>query len=40
MRHQFGEAGMAGPVTTEVYQQLTGIQQEKIDDPYGWVHVV
>ena len=37
VKHQFGNEGEVGPVTAMVYEQLTGIQQEKLDDPYGWV---
>lgn len=27
----------AGPVATELYDALTGVQQEKIEDSFGWV---
>jgi branched-chain amino acid aminotransferase len=36
-RRQFGEPGQAGPVALELYDQLTGIQQERYPDPFGWV---
>ena len=26
-----------GPVTKDLYETLTGIQSERLDDPYGWV---
>ena len=32
--------GQPGPVTTRLYDTLTGIQQGQIDDPYGWMQVV
>lgn len=30
-------AAAAGPVALELYQALTGLQQEKSEDPFGWV---
>ncbi|PSC67353.1 branched-chain amino acid aminotransferase [Micractinium conductrix] len=39
-RRQFGEPGQPGPVALELYDQLTGLQQEKLADPFGWVHPV
>ena len=39
-RRQFGEPGQPGPVALELYEQLTGLQQEKLEDPFGWVHPV
>ena len=29
--------GAAGPVATELLEALTGVQQEKIQDSFGWV---
>ena len=29
-----------GPLTRELYDSLTGIQQEKLEDPYGWVYPI
>ncbi|KAL3154924.1 hypothetical protein ABBQ38_011458 [Trebouxia sp. C0009 RCD-2024] len=34
---QYGEPGVGGPVATELYDALTGVQQEKIQDSFGWV---
>jgi hypothetical protein len=39
-RRQYGEPGQPGPVALELYEQLTGLQQEKLEDPFGWVHPV
>lgn len=36
----YGTDGEAGPVTTELYQRLTGIQNGRLEDPYGWTEVV
>ena len=32
--------GNIGPVTQELYDTLTGIQWGRIEDPYGWSHVI
>lgn len=29
--------GAAGPVATELLEALTGVQQEKVQDSFGWV---
>ena len=29
-----------GPVALELYETLTGIQQERLDDPFNWVYPV
>mmetsp|Transcript_12878 Transcript_12878/g.28546 ORF Transcript_12878/g.28546 Transcript_12878/m.28546 type:complete len:343 (+) Transcript_12878:114-1142(+) len=29
--------GEVGPVTRKLYEQLTGLQVKKLDDPHGWV---
>ncbi|KDD73849.1 hypothetical protein H632_c1787p0 [Helicosporidium sp. ATCC 50920] len=39
-RRQYGQAGQAGPVALQLYQALTGIQSEEIEDSFGWVHLV
>lgn len=39
-KHTFGEAGQVGTVTADVYESLTAIQQQRADDPYGWVYEV
>ncbi|GAB4817956.1 hypothetical protein N2152v2_005002 [Parachlorella kessleri] len=36
-RKQFGTPGEPGKVALELYEALTGLQQEKADDPFGWV---
>lgn len=36
-RRQFGTPGQPGPVALELYDQLTGLQQEKYEDPFGWI---
>lgn len=33
----FGEPGKFSPVALELYEQLTGLQQERLPDPFGWV---
>lgn len=37
VRRQFGNPGEPSPVALELYDQLTGLQQEKYDDPFGWI---
>ena len=27
----------AGPVAMELYEALTGLQQEKVQDSFGWI---
>lgn len=39
-RRQFGEVGQPGKTALELYDALTGLQQEKYPDPFGWVHPV
>ena len=36
----YGRPGQAGPITTELYRRLTGIQSGEIADPYGWTEVI
>lgn len=36
-RRQYGEPGRPGPVALEMYEALTSLQQERSDDPFGWV---
>ncbi|KAK9807059.1 hypothetical protein WJX72_012278 [[Myrmecia] bisecta] len=36
-RKQYNEAGKPGPVALEIYEALTSLQQEKAEDPFGWV---
>ena len=40
VRKQFGEKGQPTPVALELYNELTGLQQEKREDPFGWVYPV
>lgn len=39
-RKQFGTTGEPSPVALELYEALTGLQQERLEDPFGWVHHV
>lgn len=39
-RKQFGEPGHPGPTALELYEALTGLQQGRLPDPFGWVHPV
>ena len=32
--------GKAGPVSTKLYETLTGIQNGDLPDPYGWIEIV
>ena len=36
-RRQYGDRGRPTPVALELYEALTGLQQEALPDPYGWV---
>lgn len=38
--YRFGEEGQAGPVTTKLYELLTGIQTGDLEGPEGWVQKV
>lgn len=40
VRRQFGTPGEPTKVALELYDALTGLQQEKTDDPFGWVYPV
>ena len=39
-RRQYGEAGQPTPVALELYEALTGLQQEVVPDGHGWVYPV
>jgi branched-chain amino acid aminotransferase len=39
-RRQFGEPGVPTATALELYEALTGLQQERIPDDFGWVHRV
>ena len=34
---QYAERGQPGPVTLELYEALTALQQERAADDFGWV---
>jgi branched-chain amino acid aminotransferase len=36
----YSKDGSPGPVTTELYQRLTGIQFGEAGDPYGWTEII
>jgi branched-chain amino acid aminotransferase len=36
----YGHPGQAGPITTELYRRLSGIQSGELADPYGWTEVI
>lgn len=36
-RRQYGEPGRPSPVALEMYEALTSLQQERTEDPFGWV---
>ncbi len=36
----FGDGETPGPVCTELYKRLTGIQTGMLEDPYGWTEIV
>jgi branched-chain amino acid aminotransferase len=38
--YSFCSDGKAGPVSTKLYQTLTGIQYGEIEDPFGWVTIL
>ena len=39
-KKQYGNPGEPTPVALELYDALTGLQQERIEDPFGWVYPV
>lgn len=39
-RQRYGTEGQPGPVALELYEALTGLQQESTEDAFGWVHPV
>lgn len=36
-RKQFGEPGKPTKTALHIYEALTALQQEKADDPFGWI---
>lgn len=38
--YTFGDADKAGPVTTRLYDTLTGIQKGDIEDTFGWTKIL
>lgn len=39
-RKQYGAPGEPSPVALELYEALTGLQQERLPDAFGWVYPV
>ena len=39
-KRQFGEVGQPTKTALELYDALTGLQTERLPDPFGWVHPV
>lgn len=39
-KQRYGTEGQPRPVALELYEALTGLQQERTEDPFGWVHHV
>ena len=39
-KKQFGAPGVPTPTALELYEALTGLQQERTADEFGWVHRV
>lgn len=37
---RYAEDGVVGPVCTQLYQRITGIQKGEIEDTHGWCHKV
>ncbi len=38
--YTFGDASNPGPVTTKLYETLTGIQKGDLEDPFGWTKIL
>lgn len=38
--YNFCEDGKAGPVSTKLYERLTGIQTGEVEDKFGWNHII
>lgn len=36
-KHVFGDGKDAGPITQKLYDTLTGIQFDDLEDKYGWI---
>lgn len=36
-RRQYCQPGQPGKVSLEMYEALTSLQQERAEDPFGWV---
>lgn len=39
-KREYGEKGIATPIGLQLYTSLTRLQNESVDDPYGWIEVV
>lgn len=37
--YEYGEPGIAGPISTKIYNTLKGIQEGVIEDKYGWNYI-
>ena len=37
VRKQFGEPGQTTKTALRLYEALTAVQQEKAEDPFGWI---
>ena len=38
--YSFGDGKNPGPLTTRLYETLTGIQTGDLEDPYGWIKIL
>ena len=38
--YSYGDGQNAGPVTTKLYENLTGIQNGDIEDTFGWTKIL
>jgi len=38
--YTYGDGSNPGPVTTKLYERLTGIQYGDVEDPYGWITIL
>jgi len=38
--YKFGEEGVAGKISTQLYERLVGVQLGEIEDKFGWVTII
>ena len=38
--YKFGEEGVAGPISTKLYERLTGIQKGEVEDKFNWNTII